>query len=337
MTENTGTKYLVVVNSKTSSVTAKFWERYQTVFDSQLPPYDLFIPESGFFKMPDNAEKYDIFILVGGDRFFSQFINTAFYGLSDRCQKTYLAFIPDRKNTTIASSLGLPGDLKNQLELVRKRQSIYLDLIRCHFIDKKGIPRSRFVLNDVAIGLSPARLPILAKALIELTKYPLLLHPKKQGKTISLIQKGDLLFEGQYIFAFVLLGNRITKGPKLPFRKKIRFNLNGFDYYQLCPHSLKKNRLILNEDISVAGSGNRGYLFSGNYQDLIIRGDGAENSIIADGIYLGRLPATFSFLPKALRVIAPLLTIRVSQPITGKVAATGIPKPAGSRDSLRTE
>lgn len=323
-------KYLLVVNSHFSTKTRKFWDRNRFLIEEQLEVAELFIPKSNNLRAQLTLDAYDIIILVGGDRFFSAFVNAVFYDLSDH---KAIAFIPDNGNSALGGALGLPPKVEQQLQLISKEQAILLDILKCHYIDKRGIPNSSFVLNDVLIGFPIARGPLFFKTFTELAKSSSILPSGKNLKTIQLINQGQVLYEGNYIFAAAVLGNRVVDGPKIPSRNKLRTNLLKFDYYQLNSFSLANLKLPFARLFHLE-NGNSGYLFNGQYKDLILKGEGQENSIIADGVYLGRLPATFTFLPKALKVIAPLLTIRVCQPRGKKLAHSSIPKPVGNRNSL---
>lgn len=323
-------KYLLVVNSHLSTKTKNFWDRKRVLIEEHLGHPDLFIPESSNIRSQVMLDEYDIVILVGDDRFFSAFVNTVFYELSDN--KT-IAFIPDRRGSALAGSLGLPSAIDQQLHLVSKKQTILLDILKCHYIDKRGMPNSSFILNDVLIGFPPLRGPLLFKTLAEFAKNTHILPSGRKQKSIQLMNDGRVVYEGGYMFAAAMLGNRIIDGPKIPSRNKPRCNLMSFDYYQLNAFSLTNLKIPFTR-LFQAEDDNSSYLFNGHYKDLIIKGEGKENSIIADGTYLGRLPATLTFLPKALKVIAPLLTVRVSQPWGKKLAHSSIPKPVGSRNSL---
>jgi len=328
-------KTLLVVNSILSQKTAQFWEKNKSILNNYFSDVQHFVPETINFRLPAPVNEFEVVILVGSDRFYSLFINAIFYDLGQGRRQTAIAFIPDRKNSATAIGLGLPDKLEHQLELISKRQSIALDLVRCHYMDKKGIPGSYFILNDALIGVSSTKMPLILRALAEVAKNPPILPIRHEHKQIKLCQGNNVLYEGGYAFAAILLGNKITDGPKIPGRTKIRCHLTNFEYYQLnCRNPYKFKHSLAS--FSASSEDNEEKLFlSGRFNELVIKGEGPENSIIADGMYLGRLPATFSFLPKAVKVISPLLTVRVCQPWSAKVTNTGIPKPIGSRNSLR--
>jgi hypothetical protein len=330
-------KSLIVANSVLSSKTAQFWQKHQHVIEHYLRDSDCIFPDVKNLKLPDDLSNYDVIVLIGDDKFFSCFIDATFYEVSPGKRQTCLAFVPDRQNSALANGLVLPFKLENQLELINKRQTVLLDVIRCHYIDKKGFPNSRVIINDALIGIAPGNLPLVLKTLAAIAKNPPLLPVRNTNKQIKLYNSGNILYEGGYVFSAVVLGNQLTDGPKLPRRNKLRCNLSGFDYYQLNTGMSQKlrnvfARLIVEEERTA----NKIY-FSGSFSELIIKGEGADNTLIADGMYLGRLPATFTFLAKAIKVIAPILTVRVCQPWQKKVSATGMPKPIGSRNSLRSK
>ncbi|MBU2514058.1 hypothetical protein KJ966_22205 [bacterium] len=325
---------LIVVNSHFCPKTEKFWIKNQSEIENQFRHHTTIHPKSKNYKNQIDIDEFDVIILIGDDTFFSCFVNSIFYDLSDKKKIKHIAFIPDRHNTAIASGLGLPSQLSKQLELISRKPSILLDLVRCHYMDKRGIPRSHFVLNDVLIGISPSKIPLVIKTLAELVKSSPLLSTFNNSKEIQVINEGAIVYSGNYIFSAVLLGNKITNGPKIPTKAKIRTNLTCFEYYQLNSRRFSSFKAPFKRLFQDSAGNEMGYIFSGSYNELIIKGEGFENTIIADGVHLGRMPTTFSFLPKALRVIAPLLTVRVSQPWKSKVSASTVPRPIGSRSSL---
>ncbi len=328
---------LIAVNSHFCLKTEKFWIKNQVLIEKQFQHYVVIHPESKNYNSQIDINEFDVIIMIGDDVFFSCFVNSVFYDLSDKNRTKHVAFIPDRRGTAIASGLGLPSQLQKQLDLIRKKQSILLDLVRCHYMDKRGIPRSHFVLNDVLMGISPSKLPLLFKTIAELAKNTPLLPSKKKSKKIQILSEGSVVYSGKYVFSAVLLGNKITNGPKIPSKAKIRTNLTCFEYYQLNSRYFAGIKTPFKNLFQGSSNDDTGYIFSGSYGELIIKGEGAENAIIADGVHLGRVPATFSFLPKALRVIAPLLTVRICQPWKNKVSPSTVPRPIGSRSSLRRD
>ncbi len=328
-------KYLVIVNSNLSKKTAWFWAKNRKKIIEYFPQHDLWLPATRFFKVPLDINEYEVIVLVGNDVFFSCFINSVFYELTSGKKQTSIAFVPDNKKSAVTNSLGISAKLTAQCELITKKQSVLLDLVRCHYLDIKGIPKSHFVLNDTQVGLSPARLPFLIKSVVEIAKNSPLLPFRKKSKHIKVFSDGCKIFDGRYTFSAILLGRKLINGPTLLAQNKIRFNLSGFDYFQVNSVANQQFKIQPSEHRrSMHLRGNR-YLISGAFDELTIKGEGQENTVIVDGLHLGKLPATFTFLPKAIRVIAPFLTVRVCQPWQKKVSTAGIPKPIGSRNSLR--
>lgn len=329
---------LIVVNSILCEKTEKFWSKNRLEILDRLKLHKLVYPESKNYKLHQDLNEFDVIVLIGDDIFFSCFVNSVFYNLSDKEKIKHIAFIPDRRNTAIASGLCLPDQLSKQLELIQKKQSVFMDLVRCHYIDKKGIPRSHFVLNDVLLGISPSRVPLVFQTIVELAKNPPLFPSRKKTKVISITTGGAVVYEGKYVFSAVLLGNKFTNGPKIPSKAKIRANLTKFEYYQLNSRNIDSFKKPFKSLFGSPDNEDTGYIFSGGFDELIIKGEGPENTIIADGIYLGRIPATFSLLPRAIRVIAPMLTIRIAQPSwKSKVAHSTVPKPVGRQPSLNKD
>lgn len=329
-------KYLVIVNSNLSRKTEWFWAKSRKKINEYFPEYELWFPTTRFFKVPLDINSFDVILLVGDDTFFSCFINSVFYELTPGKKQTKIAFIPDNKKSAITKALGISSRLSAQLDLIATKQSLLLDLVRCHYLDKKGIPRSHFVMNDVVIGMSPVRIPFLIKTVAEIAKNSRFLPFRKKSKQIKLYTEGNKIFEGHYTFSAVMLGRKLINGPAIPGQKKIRCNLTNFDYIQVnATPNQNFDDQVINSNNNPADLKSK-YLISRSFEDLTIKAEGQENTVIIDGIHLGKLPATFSFLPKTIRVIAPMIMVRVRQPWHKKVSAAAFPKPIGSRNSLRT-
>lgn len=327
-------KFLLVINSNLCAKTSSFWLRYGDQIDHFFGEYEHCYPKDRQIMVPSKINDYDVIILIGDDTFFSCFINAVFYELASKKKQTALAFIPDRRNTAMASSLGLYSKVSDQCEAILKQNTLFLDLIRCHYLDKKGIPRSHFIINDAVIGVSAARLPLVLKTIAAIAKHPPILSTRNPSKHIVLQNGGETIYSGGYSFAAILLGSKLTNGPRLPFKNRLRCNLNSFDYYQISHPSQYNAKSGVFETLSSSFENLGKYVMSQNFNELTLRGEGEENTIIADGMHLGRIPATFSFLPKAIRVIAPLQTLKVGQPWHQKVTAPVMPKPLGSRKCL---
>ncbi len=153
---------------------------------------------------------------------------------------------------------------------------------------------------------------------------------RKKQKTITLLAEGKQLYQGEYFFGILLLGRRVTKGPQIGHR--MRINLTKFDYIQLNTRTLRGVTAALPELLSGRLESGRPDLLYKKLNELEINGVGKDNKLIADGIHIGRLPASFTLLPKAVRVISPLITIKVKKPWEKKLAAAKVPEPAGSRE-----
>ncbi len=326
-------EYLIVTNSSISNKTARFWAKNNSYILSCFPKAEVIILTNGNLKLSTELEKFDVIILIGSDRFYNFFVNSAFQFLNDRTKLTAVAFIPDRRNSALSSGMGLPQQLSEQIELINSGQSVLLDLVRCHYIDNRGFPKDLLALNDVLIGIPPLRLPLLLRTIAGLAKTPPILPSKRKTKEIQLLSNGCSLYEGSYVFSMILLGSRITDGPKV--RSRVRANINKFDYFQLNSQTIRDVTFSLPGFFSGNDENANNYLFIGKYDELTIKGDGQENTIIVDGQHVGRLPATFTLLPKALRVISPMISVRVKQSWKPRVIQSNAPKPIGSGNNLK--
>ncbi len=321
--------YLILINKNLSTRTAKFWNKNKERILSEFADADLYFLDSDQPQEPIDIERHDTVILIGDNSFFNRIINCFFNELSDKT----IAFIPDRDNSALTSGLQLPTKINETIELIQCRQTIPLDIIRCHYIDMRGLPANCLVLNDVVMGVSPKRFPLLLRTFVQWCKFsPLIPFTKKQN-TITLLQNQNTIYRGKYIISLILLGNAITHGPKVI--QKNRINLSKFDYLQLNAQSALEITSPLASVFSrFTPSDNRNSLHK-QFSEIEINGLGKENNLIADGIHIGRLPASFTLLPKALRVVSPLNVVTSKRPWTQTIAvAHKVPTPIGSRQVL---
>jgi hypothetical protein len=321
---------LFIANILLSARTAKFWRKNRLLILGQFESPEVFYPESVSDLPTANLKNFEVVILIGDSIFFNRIVNNLYPALTENLGQNILAFIPDAGRSALTDGLGLPGRVQKSIDLIKKKKSIPMDLIRCHYIDHHGFPSNQLVLNDVLIGLPILKIPLLLESLLNWTKSAPLLPFRKKKKTISLIHEGELLYQGEYFFGILLLGRRITRGPRIGHR--MRINLTGFDYIQLNSRSLKGVTAALPDLLSGRLESQKPDLLYKKLNELEINGVGKDNKLIADGIHIGRLPASFTLLPKAVRVISPLITAKIKKPWKKKLATTEVPKPAGSRE-----
>ncbi len=269
---------------------------------------------------------FEVIVFVGNDSFFSRMVNNFFPLLTDNLGRNTLAFISDSKSSALSDGLGISSNLESLLYIIRKNQSITMDLLRCHYIDIHGFPASSLVLNDVLIGIPFIKYPVILRNIMQMVKLfsPILLKKKK----IALINEKKVVYEGNYVFSLLLLGRKITKGPRI--RSPVRINLNGFEYFQLNYQTFMDQNWSISSLLSRKLLSRSKYLFHRKFSELEIKGMGQDNRIVGDGLYLGRLPATFTFLPKAVRVISPLLPIKLKEPWKSRIVKLKMVKPVGN-------
>ncbi|MCP4752033.1 MAG: hypothetical protein GY866_14150 [Proteobacteria bacterium] len=324
--------YLFVINSVLSSRTARFWKRNQAIVRHYFPDTELHFPESFQSQAEVDLKYCETIVFIGDDIFFNGIVNSIYQRFTENHGKNVLAFIPDSGNSALADGLGLPSRIRDQLELIKCKQTIPMDLVRCHFIDKHNYPASHLILNDILIGLPILKFPLILRHVAERIKSSSHALLKKNRKKITLINDGKIIYEGNYVFALLLLGRKITNGPRI--RSKIRINLTKFEYFQLNYQSFKDVASSLPEIFSNRSEDKDQYFIRKKFSELEIKGTSTDNKIIADGRYLGRLPATFTLLPKAIRVISPLIAVQIKTPWKTKLASAKVPKPVGNLKNL---
>lgn len=323
-------KCLFVVNILLSARTAGFWRRNRIHILEQFESPEVFYPESNSDLPAINLKEIETIIFVGDDSFFHWIVNGFYELLTENLGRTLLAFIPDSRHSALTDGLGLPRNLQKSVDLIKRKRTIPMDLIRCHYIDHHGFPSSCLVLNDVVIGLPPIKFPLVLENMTQWIKALPFARFRKNRKHISLLQDGEILFDGDYFFAILLLGRRITRGPKIGKRRRI--NLTRFEYLQVNTRSFRKLMAALPDILSGKADKRQPDVFYKRLSDLEIKGVSQDNKLIADGTHIGRLPASFTLLPKAVRVISPLITVKAKSRWKEKIASAKVPKPVGNRE-----
>ncbi len=321
---------LFIVNILLSARTARFWRKNRLAILEQFESPDVFYPESTSDLPAEDLKNFEVIVLIGDSVFFNRIVNNLYPSLTENLGFNILAFIPDSGHSALTDGLGLPRRVQKSIALIKKKQSIPMDLIRCHYIDHHGFPSNRLVLNDILVGLPLLKIPLILESLFNWTKSMSKMPFRKKNKTISLVHEGKQLYQGEYFFGILLLGRRITRGPKIGHR--MRINLTKFDYIQLNSQTLKGVTAALPDLLSGKLESQRPDLLYKKLNELEINGVGKDNKLIADGIHIGRLPASFTLLPKAVRVISPLITANIKKPWKKKLAAAKVPKPVGNRE-----
>ncbi|MCP4296800.1 MAG: hypothetical protein GY786_14460, partial [Proteobacteria bacterium] len=227
------------------------------------------------------------------------------------------------KESAIRSNLQIPVKIKDQISVIQGRQSMHLDLVRCHYINSEGIPASCLVLNDILIGVPTSKLPLLLKAFVQWMKITSTLSLMKKQHKIKVKKDNQTVYDGNYLFSIVLLGNKITKGTLI--HSKARVRQKSFEYIQFSTRPLKSYKSSLPQLLSGNIKDSNENLLHKQFDKLEIQGIGKDNELIADGIHIGRLPASFTLLPNAIEVISPRLLIPVKVSWGKKMSESAIP------------
>ena len=302
---------LFIINSKGSKRTARFFRRNQAQLQAAFAGCEFLPVDAAKLQGLESYQEFDQLVLIGDDAFFHQAVKQFHGALLERNGQQSYAFIPDHKDGSVACCLELPSSLKGQIELLKKSPTLPFDLIRCHCIGTDGLPTNHLILNDALIRMPQLKLPLLFKTLVSWFRTYSGLFDRRTPTRITLFEKGEKRFEGHYLYAILLLGNKITDGPRLSHKR--RFLQKRFAYYQLNGQDLIRSTANLAQLFADDGEENPN-LFRGQFSDLEIRGLGDENTIVADGVPLGRLPASFTLLPKALNVVSPMTPVQKLEP-----------------------
>jgi len=316
---------LFIINSKGSKRTARFFRRHQSALEAGFAGAEFLHVDAQKLQGLESYDEYDQLVLIGDDPFFHVVVNQLHGALLEKNSKQHYAFLADSKDSSVAQGLEMPVSVRQQIELIKAAPTIPFDLVRCHCIGTEGLPAQRLILNDALIRLPNLKLPLLVKTVVQWFRSNSRVFGAKTPTRITLFEHGSKLYEGNYLCAILLLGNKITGGPKLTQKK--RCLRNRFQYYQLNAHDLLNYTTSLPQLFNEETQENDN-LLRGQFADLEVRGLGAENRIVADGVLIGRLPASFTLLPKAMCVVSPMNPVVRLEP--KKVASAKQAKPVGT-------
>lgn len=318
------TAYLIVVNGKQSLKTERFWIQNAEIIQKELADSTIFVPD---FDMEDWPlfEDYSTLVLVGDDGFFSQTLNVI-YQQKKFSDKTQVAFIPDvPRESSICKRFKLPFELHPLLELIQAQHAVFVDLIKCSYIDRSGFPATYLATNDILIGASPSSIFPFASIFFKWLLSAFLPKRKQDENTVTIVEKNRELYNGPYILAILLLGSYITKGPKIRSSKK-RY-CRKFGLFQFKSQSILKMTTSLSN--VCFGKGKQQILNQWELDEAEFKSFGKERNVIADGVHIGRLPANFTLLPNAVKIISPFNMIKLKNSWKRMV-----PSAAGASDPL---
>ncbi len=318
---------LFIVDCLEKKETASFWRKSSERIMKSFADAEIVMVDAKKLGKEKLDKSCKLLVLVGDDSSFSLLLNGVFDDLQKNSDQTLLGFIPS-KESAFAEGLGLPEDLDDLVALLKSRNHQPLDVARCHCLSSQNQQLSRIVLNDAQIRLPDSKLPFVLKGVLQWLKNASGLMSPKSPNQISLCSGGQQIYKGEYLFSFIALGSRLTDGPVV--MEKRRYCQGKFRYFQLndssffdLPSNLAK--LASGEEVT-----DHSDILCKHFDDLELKALGEDNLIVIDGVNVGRLPATFTLLPKALRVVAPQLTQPFkSSPIKSRMKEIEALKPLG--------
>lgn len=300
---------LFLIDSLKTKSREAWWRKHQQLLLEQVDEAEMLFADlrhPSAITLPPNLQRL---ILVGGDESFSLGINHLFSQL--QASKAGVAFLPAGEHSALTQGLGYPSEI-GQLALMLKRKAMVpLDLVRVTCADAEGRPCSWLVVNDAGV-----RLPLYPamggqNRLLRVLSQALGGFSLPSPSPIRLWAEGKPTYEGTYLFGFLLLGNQLTCGMQI--HETIRKPQTGFSYFQLNASSLPARAGRWRQWF---GQEQASEVFQGRFGLLELQ-SAEEGLITGDGLALGHLPASFTLLPKALRVISPQLMQPVTQSAKG--------------------
>ncbi len=318
------TQQLFIIDSLRCPKTTNFWRRHQASFLSAMPEAEMIFVDSSAGSI-DLPPKLDRVMIVGTDAGCSRVINLIYPPLAN--EGVLVTFLPSEGDSALCQGLNYPPDDKSLLALLRSKNHIMMSLVRCHCTDFSGGPQSWLVLNDILLRLPQPKLPRLLQGVLGRLLFARGFNAPKSLSQISLMTEHKVVYNGAYLFAVILLGSQVTHGPQLceiqrGFQHKFRY----YQINQTQSFTAQSLRQLFSE-------GNDAEVYTQQFSQLEVRAVGEEHALIADGVEIGHLPASFTLLPRALKVSSPLLATPVKSSFKArfnKAELPSLPK-AGSR------
>ncbi|MEW6456806.1 MAG: diacylglycerol kinase family protein [Acidobacteriota bacterium] len=249
-------------------------------------------------------EGSELIIAIGGDGTIQETVNGFFfdgYLINPACQ---LGIINSGTGHGFAQSLGLPSEIKKQLEVICRGESRFIDVGRVVFSNKDGIAIERFFINECQAGIGG-----------EVVKCVQSKHKKFGGLIVFGLTAFSKVFSypGHLIAATIdnsfhtmqkLIGIAIANG---------KFTGGGMN---LAPQAKADDGLLdillIHEQPILQRLWNFPKIYSGQhilsskfsyFQGKSITLNASERVFVeADGELLGFLPCTVEVIPSALKV-----------------------------------
>ncbi|MDE2181677.1 MAG: diacylglycerol kinase family lipid kinase [Alphaproteobacteria bacterium] len=256
-------------------------------------------------------EGHSEIVAVGGDGTINEAINGFFDADGAVSPDAVLAFVPSGTGGDFPKTFGLTGDRTQIIAHLRQSRVRAVDVGRATFLSCDGIPRRRYFANIASFGLSGAIVDAVNRSVLAKRfggAFAFGFHSALglmtyRGRAVRLIV--DSTFDQIITISAVAVANGTTFGAGMRIAPDARPDDGLFDVVVVASGS--RRSLLANMKQIYSGT------HLGNPSVRVIRGSKVVAAPVADtrgravlvetdGEGIGRLPATFEVLPRALNV-----------------------------------
>jgi len=247
----------------------------------------------------------DLVIGVGGDGTMNEIANGFYEDRRIINPEATLGLVPSGTGCDLMRSLNIPPGLKGALQVLSDAPAVRMDVGQVRYRTNDGREEDRYFLNIADFGLggevvrevTERRLRRKASSYIRCLVTTM---ARYKNKRVHIRVDGRALPDGEYLIGAVANGRIFGKGMKVAPDARLDDGLfdsiliRGFRFLEFCRHGWK--------------------LMNGTHvthpKVTVIRGrkveawpeEGEQVLLELDGDQLGRLPATFEIVPRALLV-----------------------------------
>jgi YegS/Rv2252/BmrU family lipid kinase len=248
---------------------------------------------------------HELIIGVGGDGTMNEIANGFFENRRIINPSTALAILPSGTGCDLTRSLRIPPRLKDALKVITEAPSAAMDIGRVSFRENSGRETERLFLNvsDFGVGgevvkrVNDRRLQRKASSYVRCLVSAMANY---RSRRISIRVDGRTLPEGEYLIGAIANGRIFGKGMKIAPQASLDDGLldlvlvKSMKFFEFCRHGWKifLGTHLSHPKISLV----RGR----NFEAFAV--DQGEVLLELDGEQLGRLPAKFEIVPRAIQV-----------------------------------
>ena len=242
-------------------------------------------------------KKYDYFVTAGGDGTLNEVIN----GIAPNSRNVRVGLIPLGTGNDFARSLGLPGEIQNNIDILAEERNRRVDLV---LVRSK---RARYFVNVSAGGFSG---PVDEKLTPELKRaWGPLAYVRSAAAALPQLRiyRAHILVDDDEQLSLelynIIIGNGRFVAGGLPIAPDADLSDGLLDVILIPNHPAPKLALLAAEILLGKHLSNDGVVFR-RAKKIRVRARPVMRFNV-DGEPVGNAPATFEIVPRALKFVVP--------------------------------